>query len=984
MVPMADHIPLWLQGFGPVADAFSRLLDAPTDSLTSPQRRFLNRISPGWGRLPSAGESAPGAVKDLPAEDLLENVALGKLGSRGGAGWGGDRLDAPALNSVDWLAQIIAPATAEGRAADSLAFGPVNHLRVCACAGCQPTRALAQPVGGTTSGSGDLRIDALLGGYRLGASGGANVTFSFVNGATAAAYTDASPYGERVSELSSTIKGYVRTILKSYIEPLVNLTFTEVIETADRVGQMRLMFSDMGGDGGYAYAYYPMSDSPGDVASDIHLSRDYTDPAYDPVNNFATGPGSHGFTTLIHEIGHALGLSHPFEDPPLPVRQDNLNNTVMSYTFAGSSPTTLMPYDIAALKHIYGSKAFQGGNTTYRFTNSHAYTVNGDAATAVGGSADQRLTLVDTGGTDTLDLSALPGEAGGYTIDLRANGVLARRSDLDPETTIATKGTRFSFDTVLEQVINSASDDVVVANGRANVFGGYGAFVATGNDIIRGANQLDRLDLSGFVAAGVNQTQSGSDLVLGLGEGRSITLSDYFATPASDRIQIQYAPAGASFLAIAASSPPRPEGDSGRRGFTFTVTRTGALTRPAKVNWAVAGTGDNPAQAADFADWVWPRGQLAFAPGATSRVITVKARGDTAIEPDETFAVRLSNPTNGAAIAIGSATDTILNDDFSNATLAIATASPSLPEGNAGSTTFTFTVTRAGKLSAPTTVNWAVGGTSPNPAGASDFVTGTLPRGQLTFAPGETTRAIAVNIGGDGAIEPNETFTVTLSNPTGGAVLTTATATATILDDDGGPVVFANTSRITLADQGQGTPYPATIDVAGLVGPVSDIRVTLKGVYHTWPDDIDVLLVGPTGASVVLMSDAGGNTDITNANLSFATKATATLSEDGQIVSGTYRPTNFDSDDSFGAPAPGGPYGSDLSVFSGTDPNGAWRLYAIDDTASDTGYIAGGWELSLGTGSALQGSGGDRQDSALPTSALATDTLAAGLASGLS
>src|SRR5207244_2293301 len=72
------------------------------------------------------------------------------------------------------------------------------------------------------------------------------------------------------------------------------------------------------------------------------------------------------------------------------------------------------------------------------------------------------------------------------------------------------------------------------------------------------------------------------------------------------------------------------------------------------------------------------------------------------------------------------------------------------------------------------------------------------------------------------------------------------------------------------------------------------------------------------------------------------------------IVSGIYKPTNIGQDDTFFAPAPGGPYGTALSVFAGTDPNGAWLLYIVDDSGTDAGLLAGGWRLSFnGTSSVL-------------------------------
>jgi subtilisin-like proprotein convertase family protein len=148
---------------------------------------------------------------------------------------------------------------------------------------------------------------------------------------------------------------------------------------------------------------------------------------------------------------------------------------------------------------------------------------------------------------------------------------------------------------------------------------------------------------------------------------------------------------------------------------------------------------------------------------------------------------------------------------------------------------------------------------------------------------------------------------------------------------------------------GPASPYPSTINASGLGGTVTKVTVTLNNFNHTFPDDVDVLLVGPGGQSVILMSDAGGALDVTNVNLTFDDAAAAMLPDSTQIVSGTYRPTNFLAGDTFVAPAPAGPYGTMLSVFNGTAPNGAYSLYVVDDLGGDIGNFNGGWTLNVTT-----------------------------------
>ncbi|MEI4889623.1 reprolysin-like metallopeptidase, partial [Klebsiella pneumoniae] len=65
-------------------------------------------------------------------------------------------------------------------------------------------------------------------------------------------------------------------------------------------------------------------------------------------------PGTPGYWTALHEIGHAIGLKHPFDDPVLKASEDDNANTVMSYTDKGNL-SQLGPFDVAAAQHVYGT-----------------------------------------------------------------------------------------------------------------------------------------------------------------------------------------------------------------------------------------------------------------------------------------------------------------------------------------------------------------------------------------------------------------------------------------------------------------------------------------------------------------------------------------------------------------------------------------------------------------------------------------------------
>jgi uncharacterized repeat protein (TIGR01451 family) len=161
---------------------------------------------------------------------------------------------------------------------------------------------------------------------------------------------------------------------------------------------------------------------------------------------------------------------------------------------------------------------------------------------------------------------------------------------------------------------------------------------------------------------------------------------------------------------------------------------------------------------------------------------------------------------------------------------------------------------------------------------------------------------------------------------------------------------FTNVTSVVINDEVPATPYPSTIQVSGLTAAVFRVRVTLTNLAHTYPDDLDVLLVGPEGQSAVLMSDAGGEFAAGGVTLTFDEDAPSPLADSAALQSGIFRPTNYElTPDVWPPPAPAGPYGTNLSVYRDTNPNGVWSLYVLDDSKKDIGTIAGGWGLTFST-----------------------------------
>ncbi len=164
------------------------------------------------------------------------------------------------------------------------------------------------------------------------------------------------------------------------------------------------------------------------------------------------------------------------------------------------------------------------------------------------------------------------------------------------------------------------------------------------------------------------------------------------------------------------------------------------------------------------------------------------------------------------------------------------------------------------------------------------------------------------------------------------------------------------------------TPYPSTIDVSGFrKGRVKDVNLELNGYSHPLPDEVAVLLVGPRGQNLVAMSDVGGEFGLGGGCDEFGCndpiwlvlddEAASHLPDNARIAAGAYKPTQGTAEDvegssprptNFPSPAPVGPYGEWLSALDGTNPNGTWRLYVIDDFFyGGGGQFAGGWSLQI-------------------------------------
>jgi hypothetical protein len=249
------------------------------------------------------------------------------------------------------------------------------------------------------------------------------------------------------------------------------------------------------------------------------------------------------------------------------------------------------------------------------------------------------------------------------------------------------------------------------------------------------------------------------------------------------------------------------EGDSGTSVATFTVTLSGPTYQAVTVGYDTAsGT------AFGGIDYVSGNGTLTFAPGETSKTVSVTVNGDVTYEPDETFTVNLFN-ASGATIARPQATGTILNDD---AQPIVTVGSVSVTEGGAA----VFTVTLSNPSYQPITVNYATANGSAT--AGSDY---TAASGTLTFNPGETSKTVSVATTDDATDEPDETFSLNLSAPWNAALGSPSSGTGTILDNDAAPSITVADVTVTEGDSGSApavftvtlsnpSAWPVTVDYA--------------------------------------------------------------------------------------------------------------------------------------------------------------------------
>lgn len=351
--------------------------------------------------------------------------------------------------------------------------------------------------------SGMVAIDALLGGFKWGSAGAkATVSYSFpwVNGATSvfmglrgAKY---STYGEDTATYHFALNALQQQAAMNALQAWSSVAlvqFTAVQETVTNVGDIRFAFSSATSlKASWGYSFYP---GTWPSAGDIWINSNY-------ASQTTWSAGSYNYEALIHEIGHAMGLKHPFDEiPTMPANLDNRLYTIMSYTDPANdlfikvtksanggvswsavyvNPETPMLLDIQAMQYVYGANTgYNAGDNVYTFDPTVPF-----FKTIWDGGGNDTISVANFSKACRIDLN--PGHFSKITIESDLTAAYNWKSPPPTPTYDGTNALCIAYDCIIENATGGSGNDVLIGNDVNNQLTGGG-----GNDSLDGGAGVD-------------------------------------------------------------------------------------------------------------------------------------------------------------------------------------------------------------------------------------------------------------------------------------------------------------------------------------------------------------------------------------------------------------------------------------------------------------------------------------------------------------
>lgn len=355
--------------------------------------------------------------------------------------------------------------------------------------------------------------------------GTTEITYGYMTAMPAYTADDETYESATFQAANAALQSAVETALEAWAE-VADISFVETTwSRSGTVLDIAIGGITNPGDDTYGWAYFPSDE---DYAGDFWFN-------YSVEANSDLTPGTDGYHTIIHELGHALGLAHPFDsdsmNPQTEGTRENYQYSVMSYSahpsYEETWPSKPMLWDIAAVQTIYGANmTTRTGNTVYRWDTNE----------------DFLETIWDAGGNDTLSAanqtraSRLDLTAGNYSSIGSIGGTSNARNNV-----------AIAYGVSIENAIGGRGNDTLIGNRSANrLDGGAGSDTltgGTGNDTLVGGAGTDLAVFSGSQSAYrfrldgttvVVSTGSETDRLSGVenvrfGSGRAVALATLVA-----------------------------------------------------------------------------------------------------------------------------------------------------------------------------------------------------------------------------------------------------------------------------------------------------------------------------------------------------------------------------------------------------------------------------------------------------------------------